>query len=48
MKKQFMEEPVLLINQNHSKLSLTHQRWQLAWYLLNWIQMVTDTPLLSC
>jgi hypothetical protein len=25
-----------------------HQRWQLARYLLSWIQMVTDTLLLSC
>jgi Reverse transcriptase (RNA-dependent DNA polymerase) len=36
MKKQFTKEPVLLML-NHSKLSLTHQRWQLAQYLLNWI-----------
>jgi hypothetical protein len=47
MKKQFTEEPVSLMP-DQSKLSLTHRRWQLVWYLPNWILMATDTLLHFC
>jgi hypothetical protein len=48
IKKRFTEELVLLINQNHSKSSLMHQKWQQVWYLPNWIQMAIDILSLSC
>ena len=32
-----------LTSQNHCKLSLMHQKWRQEQYLLNWIQMVTNT-----
>jgi hypothetical protein len=47
MKKRFTEELVLLMP-DQSKSSLTHQKWQLARYLPNSIQMATDILLHSC
>jgi hypothetical protein len=48
MKKQFTEELILLMPDQSKPFQIKSDASKVAKYLLNWIQIETDTLLLSC